>query len=210
MSKGFAVGCTVGGIIGGIAGGFVGWWVTREKETKRADLEIESVQAFYQKLNNDKANKEKLTAKQEYTSSDEAAMANREKPSLSSIPARTSPKDDVKYSSYFNTSAESENPSNAGSEHPYLIDYKEFGEFEDYSRISLLYFKDGFVAEEDGSVIDDLFNTLGIEFKTKLETENLDEIYIRNDRLKADYEILRDLRYYEDYIKTIPKKVDIK
>jgi hypothetical protein len=192
------------------AGGFLGWWLTREKESTRADREIMEVQAYYKRINEEKKKKEE-EEKQEKEQKDleektaeyapkEAAMANREKPDISEYKARTSPKDDVKYSSYFVA-----DKTEKKADHPYVITDAEFGEFEDYATIGLLYFKDGFVAEEDGTLVDNLFETCGTEFKDILDSGE-DQVFVRNDARRCDYEIIRDIRFYEDYISALPPR----
>ena len=49
---------------------------------------------------------------------------------------------------------------------PYVISPEEFGEFEDYERISLSYYADQVLADEDDEKVDDVDNVVGLESLT--------------------------------------------
>lgn len=84
---------------------------------------------------------------------------------------------------------------------PYLITENEFAEFDDYEAISLTYFADGVLTDEDYEIIHDPEYLVG-SFKDWLENE--DVIYIRCDERCADYEIAKDIRTYAEVYNTIP------
>ena len=83
-------------------------------------------------------------------------------------------------------------------EKPYVISPEEFGEFEEYEKISLTYYADKVLADE--IVGEESLNHFG-------EYED-DSVFVRNDRLKCDYEILLDQRNYSDVAKTKPHRVE--
>ena len=83
---------------------------------------------------------------------------------------------------------------------PYTISPDEFGEFDDYETITLTYYADDILADDDDELVDDIDETVGLEsLKTFGEYED-DCVFVRNDRLKADYEILLDTRNYSDVV----------
>lgn len=86
---------------------------------------------------------------------------------------------------------------------PYVISPDQFGEFDDYARVTFTYFADGVVTDEDlGCIIDpEQFIGDGLEHFGEYDD---DAVHVRNERLKVDYEILKDLRKYEDVLRDKP------
>lgn len=84
-------------------------------------------------------------------------------------------------------------------EKPYLITVDEYSEIEEYETITLYYYADGVVTDQYDNPIDDVDEVVGLanlkEFK---RNPHCDSIYIRNDVLRSDYEILRDQDNYYD------------
>ena len=78
---------------------------------------------------------------------------------------------------------------------PYVISQNECGEFGDYMEISLTYYEDGIVADDDDEIIEDVLGTLGPDFQNEFED---DVVLIRNDARKCDYEVVRDYRTYHE------------
>ena len=82
---------------------------------------------------------------------------------------------------------------------PYVISPDEYGEYMDYEQISLTYFSDGVLADEDTlDVIDDIAGTVGDDFADHFGEYEDDSVNIRNDATRCEYEILADLRTYSD------------
>lgn len=82
---------------------------------------------------------------------------------------------------------------------PYVIKPYEFGDYIDYEQISLLYFADGVLADEDTlDVIDDIEETVGEYFADHFGEYEEDSVYVRNDTKRCEYEILKDERQYKD------------
>ena len=92
---------------------------------------------------------------------------------------------------------------------PYVISPEEFGEFEDYERISLSYYADQVLADEDDEKVDDVDNVVGLESLTHFGEFEDDSVFVRNDRLKCDYEILLDQRTYSDVMKQRPHQMEV-
>lgn len=92
---------------------------------------------------------------------------------------------------------------------PYVISPEEFGEFEDYERISLSYYADQILADEDDEKVEDVDNVVGLESLAHFGEFEDDSVFVRNDRLKCDYEILLDQRTYSDVIKQRPHQTEV-
>lgn len=177
-----------------IGGGLV-WYYIREKETARADREIESVKETY--------------AKRE--------QADRpDKPATSILPGKNQDKPDLAdyvkrleregYTEYSRTiePAEKENPETS-EDGPYVISPAEFGEIEEYNKISLTYFADGILADELNEPVDDVEEIVGDALEHFGEYED-DSVFVRNDAKRCDYEILQDLRNFKDVLEDMPPR----
>ena len=83
---------------------------------------------------------------------------------------------------------------------PYVISPEEFGDKEDegYESISLTYYADGVLTDDWDERVDDVEETVGTDSLTHFGEYEDDSVFVRNDELKADYEILLDSRNYRD------------
>lgn len=86
----------------------------------------------------------------------------------------------------------------------YIITPEEFGENEDYDTSSLYYYADGVLADVDDSPINDVDNTVGYDSLKTFGKYEDDAVYVRNDILKCDYEIMKSEQYYIDILKQTP------
>lgn len=83
-------------------------------------------------------------------------------------------------------------------EKPYVISPDEFDEFDDYQTVSLTYYEDDVLTDDDNEIVDDIEGTVGTDFARHFGEYEEDSVHIRNDSRKCDYEILRDSRRYSD------------
>lgn len=84
-------------------------------------------------------------------------------------------------------------------EGPYVISPDEFGE-NGYTLESFTYYADDVLTDEFDEIIYDLENTVGEDFASHFGEYEEDSVFIRNDELETDFEILRDLRNYSDVV----------
>ena len=89
---------------------------------------------------------------------------------------------------------------------PRVISPDEFGDQDGYDEISLTYYSDGTVTDGDDRAMseDEIEETIGKDSLTHFGEYEDDSVFVRNDRLKADYEILMDQRAYADVLKEKP------
>lgn len=83
---------------------------------------------------------------------------------------------------------------------PHVITPDEYGELDDYETISLSYYADGVLADELDCPIEDIERAIGQDSLTKFGEFEEDSVFVRNEELKIDYEILRDTRNYSDVV----------
>lgn len=96
-----------------------------------------------------------------------------------------------------------------GDKHPYVITPEEFGEFDDYETISLTWYADEILAEDNGEIVDDVEDIVGDALSHFGEYED-DSVFVRCDERKCDYEILLDRRYFSDVAGSGPRRVEVR
>lgn len=85
-----------------------------------------------------------------------------------------------------------------GEPKPYVITPDEFGEIEEYDKISLTYYADGFLTDDMDEIVADIEGTVGWDAVDHIGEYEDDAVHIRNDERECDYEILADMRNYKD------------
>lgn len=84
------------------------------------------------------------------------------------------------------------------TDRPYVISPDEFGDIDEYETISLTYYLDGILTDDDDVPIEDADDVIGLESLNHFGEFEDDSVFVRNDTLKSDYEILLDQRNYSD------------
>lgn len=80
----------------------------------------------------------------------------------------------------------------------HVIPPDSFGEL-DYDQISLNYWADKVLTDEDDNVIKAPETIIGSKALGSFGTYEDDSVYVRNDELRVDYEILLDTRTFAEY-----------
>lgn len=187
----FAVGAAVGSV--------VTWQYVKKKYEQIAQEEIDSVKAVFLKKGPD----------MEVVVSDAPQQAEtrkvEEKPNISEYAAMLGKEG---YTSYSGIGSGKEEQASM-KDKPYVISPEEFGEFEGYERISLTLYEDQVLADDNDELVEDVEDTIGFESLTHFGEYEDDSVFVRNDRLKCDYEILLDHRAYSDVVKTRPHQMEV-
>lgn len=186
----------LGFLTGVTLGGAAAWYCSKERYAIIAEQEIASVKEAYAKRD--------VPAMPEKSAP--PTMLNpgkvQDKPAISEYARRVQAEG---YTEYSTTVArqEAETPKLTSGEVPYVISPDEFGELDGYTPVSLTYFADGVLADEYGVVVDDVEEIIGDGLNHFGEYEE-DSVFVRNDAKRCDYEILKDLRTFEEFSQTIP------
>ena len=196
-STGFAF---VAGLTIGAAGA---WYYLKDKYAKLAEEEIASVKAAYAKrekpTTEEKAGRLLANIKDGEQTLKTVSLVNAAKNmDKGSITEYTQRLQEAGYKDYSRTI--DEKPSGTPGEVPYVISPDEFGELEDYTKVSLTYFADGVLADECGEIVDDVEEIIGDGLDHFGEYED-DSVFVRSDAKRCDYEILKDLRDFSDFKK---------
>ena len=96
---------------------------------------------------------------------------------------------------------ETEKKEDKHMEKPYVISPSEFGD-SDYAILTLTYFLDGTVLNERDKIVTNVDELIGDDFASHFGDypEDPDTVYVRNDKLEIDFEILKDYREYSETV----------
>lgn len=167
--------------LGAAAGVAATWRFFKTKYETIAQEEIDSVKEVYSKKN---AISEDTTDTRE----DDGYVAAKEE--LHEYKSMTS---DLGYSN-----TKKERGLENMDDKPRIIPPEQFGEIDEYDRISLIYYEDGVLTDDLNDPIDDIEDVVGIGFDTHFGEYEDDTVYVINDKFKTYYEVLRDYSRYAD------------
>lgn len=184
-------------IFGAVAGTALGYYVARQ----RCEEEIESVKEAFRETNNDEVSPTMNTG-------DDTAT-NKERKMSPAVEEAIEYMKTVRNAGY-SSAPDPNDMDDTDEEYPYEITALELGDV-DYEQIELVLFADGILADGDTyDKIEDADNIVGEENLKKFGHYEEDRVCVRNDRLKCDYEIIKDERTYsEAYAMLYPYKSPI-
>ena len=92
-----------------------------------------------------------------------------------------------------------------GVSKPYVIPPADFDTEDGYDVISLTYYADGVLTDEQNNPIEDVDRLVGRDSLTHFGEYEEDAVHVRNDEMRCDFEILRDLSKYSDVFHNGPR-----
>lgn len=170
MSKNNSI---IGFIVGVAIGSIVTWAISKNEYEKRMDEEIQSMRRRDKKADEVASSENNICEEQEDEEFDEETMENAKKI--------------IKEQKYGDAK------KNCG---PHVIKPDDFGELYDYEKVSLTYYADGVLTDEDDNIVDDVEEIVGRDSLKTFGQYEEDSVYVRNDEHRCDYEILLDERKY--------------
>lgn len=109
---------------------------------------------------------------------------------------------------YNNRKGGAESMAENTAKEPYVIDPLSFGTIDGYHQIELTYYADDTLEDNEGNIITDADELIGPKALTTFGEYEDDAVHVRNERLRTDFEILRDYRTYEEARHIGPDQVD--
>ncbi|MFA7675061.1 MAG: hypothetical protein WCY38_03245 [Endomicrobiia bacterium] len=189
-------------ILGAAVGSIVTWRYVEKKYEQIAQDEIDSVKEVFSKREMD------FTEETEVVDARIKADNAKEKPSVVEYAARLREQGYTNYSDIGTEDEEEVKKESMTVDKPYVIAPEEFGEFDDYEKISLTYYADQILADDNDELVDDVEDVVGFDSLNSFGEYEDDSVFVRNDRLKCDYEILLDQRKFSNVRKRKPHEVD--
>jgi hypothetical protein len=186
-------------VLGVAVGSVVTWRYVEKKYEQIAQDEIDSVKEVFSKR------------EAEFTEDTEVQIKAdnaRGKPSIIEYAAHLHEQGYTNYSDMVDEKPEEVKEKPMIVDKPYVITPEEFGDLDDYETISLTYYADQILADDNDVIVDDIEDVVGFDSLNSFGEYEDDSVFVRNDRLKCDYEILLDQRKYSDVIKRRPHEVE--
>lgn len=81
---------------------------------------------------------------------------------------------------------------------PYVISPYDYGELDDYYQIELTYYADGVLEDDEYKIVHDIADLIGEDSLNTFGEYEDDSVFVRNERLRTDFQILKDLRTYDE------------
>lgn len=187
-------------IVGAAIGSIVTWRYVEKKYEQIAQEEIDSVKEVFAKREQESTENNDVIR--------EKAFNAKEKPDIVEYAAKLREQGYTNYSDVEpETNKEEVNEESMDIDIPYVIPPEEFGEFDDYEKIGLTYYADQVLTDDDDKLVEDIEDAVGFDSLKRFGEYEDDSVFVRNDRLKCDYEILLDQRKYSDVINRKPHEV---
>lgn len=200
-------------ILGAFGAGLaIGFFTIKKKCEARADKEIASVKDSFQKHLEEMSKEGKLkevppTRRGASKKKKEEKKANTS--DIRSVPLPNDPiaEDYKDYSAPYRSTASGSKPKQSTKERqkklePYVISPDDYMSSE-YTAKTLVYYADHVLADSDDDTrIDNPTMVVGRDALTSFGRYEDDSVYVRDDNLKIDYEIMRSEKDYADVVKT--------
>lgn len=197
-------------VLGAAAGSLATWKLIENKYKDIAQEEIDSVKDTFSKMKkNEYPDKlEDYPDFEEFDDSDDSDDVEEEPKPEQKIDRNNKP-DIVEYAkilseaSYTNYADRQDKKEKKGVEpveyeRPYVISPDEFGEKDGYENVTLTYYADGVLTDYFDNVISNIDEVVGLDSLDHFGEYEDDAVFVRNDKMETDYEILRDLRDFNE------------
>lgn len=173
---------------GALAGAFAGARIAKKHYEELAQEEIEEVRAYY------KNKEEKIEEPKEVEEKvEEKSIEVEEKKEYDTI---------IKHGNYMTMEEDEENEEDElcdSDDEPYIIDPSEFGNYGHYATQTCTYFADGVLVDDVDEVIEDPDSLVGNYHIDIFRDFDATSVYVRNDWMKMDFEIIRDDWFWSDF-----------
>lgn len=197
-------------ILGAAGGSFVTYKLLKNKYEEIAQEEIDSVKEMYRNAQEDAELDKSENEGDDPFIYDPKKMAKKsiDKPDIMEYSKKV---EKLNYSEYSKSKISDKlevGPDPKDTDDPYVISPEEFGEDDTYDTINLTYYADGVLADENDEEVENVDGTIGLDSLETFGTYEDDSVHVKNDRLRAYYEILRDERNYKDVMAGRPNPTD--
>lgn len=182
----FAVGATIGSA--------ATWYYMKKRYSQLAEEAIEEIkEEFRKEIKNLKESRGVVANKnvKESSNNDINDDANCEKTNYSQYSDNVKKESDDDYE---------EEEEEMIDDLPYVIPPDEFGLYQDYEQISLTYYADGVLTDENDIEVENPDELVGDDFADHFGEYEDDSVFVRNDKTRCEYEILADPMTYEEAV----------
>lgn len=195
-------------VLGAAAGSLATWKLIEKKYKDIAQEEIDSVKDTFSKMKKNEY-PDKLEDYPDFEEFDDSYDSDDEEPKSEQKIDRNNKPDIVEYAKilsetgYTNYAERQDKKEKKGvepveDERPYVISPDEFGEKDGYENVTLTYYADGVLTDYFDNVISNIDEVVGFDSLDHFGEYEDDAVFVRNEKMETDYEILRDLRDFNE------------
>lgn len=195
-------------VLGAAAGSLATWKLIEKKYKDIAQEEIDSVKDTFSKMKKNEY-PDKLEDYPDFEEFDDSDDSDDEEPKSEQKIDRNNKPDIVEYAKilsetgYTNYAERQDKKEKKGvepveDERPYVISPDEFGEKDGYENVTLTYYADGVLTDYFDNVISNIDEVVGFDSLDHFGEYEDDAVFVRNEKMETDYEILRDLRDFNE------------
>lgn len=177
-------------LTGVATGSLITWKFVENKYSKIANDEIQSVMDRFSKYNENN-NENDIISEEDIINEEDIVNEEENRPTVFNIDTHID-----EYNNIYDLNDVEEDAESYAA--PYVISESEFAENDDYEIITFIYYEDNMLADEDDILIVDPENLVGDALNTFIYNKTEDSIYVRNEKTKCDYEILRSEKKYSE------------
>lgn len=203
--------------VGAAIGSAVTWKIVKDRYEKIVQEEIKSVkEVFSDRFNS--SNEEASSEESDEEMSEEDPVSDYRKINWeeledldpSELEEEEYQADLIEYEDIANIYKEggADNMPTSEPREPYVIEPIEFGELDGYKTFELTYYEDGILEDEDYDIVKNPEEILGPDALGSFGEYEDDSVFVRNERLRADFQILKDYRTYDEARSIGPGRVD--
>ena len=171
---------------GAAVGSAVTWKIVKTKYEKLNQEDAAAVREYY---------REKYEGKKEEVT-DEVVEDEPEPATETSLPDDEVMGQYVEHVNMYNGTGDLTRKEAVDLIRPYIIDHEEFGEIDDYEQITCYYYADGVLATKYDEPIGNIDDVIGLDALKHFGDFVENAVFVRNDRLRADYEVLMSAQNY--------------
>lgn len=186
-------------VFGTAVGAAAAWYYAKTRYEQIANEEIASVKEMYAAKYADKSEKEEYPKNGRVRH--DIFVDQAEKDKGMSVAEYAKKLSEEGYTNYSN--AEEVPEEKAPYKPPYVIPPEDYGE-TGYDTISFTYYADKVLADDGDQVVEDVEGTVGVDSLSRFGEYEDDSVFVRNERLKVDYEILLSQREYAEVVESKP------
>ena len=182
-------------VAGAVIGGVAAYFYAKRKYEAICEEEIESMKEFYMEPHAAPEKKEEEKVTQKYRISDEINRAKANYAQLTQDYMEAPDPDDVAASEMVNNPypfMADDSPREGIAEAPYVIAGEQFvNEKRNFDKITLMYYAgNGVLVDQTETVQQDIDEVIGRESLNHFGESEEDTLYVRNENLNCDYEVL--------------------
>ena len=187
--------------VGAAIGALTSYVVTRNKYEQILQEEIDSVKETYKRRAEEKCklDEDETVGSQVEEKIEEPEFTEEEREEYKQ---RVSESGYVNYTKYAKKDEEQEEynhiPVTDPYDRPYVINAEEYGEEPGYDTMVLTYFADKVLVDDLDDIVENPDDVVGLDNLNIFEEFGASTVYVRNDVLMVDYEILKDDFKYSD------------